>query len=376
MAAVRAAMDGPWSTTSAVFAHEAQAALAERLNALVPGDTKVWFGTSGSEALDMLTRYTRLVTGRSRLVSFVGADHGQTSGSAHISGLGFHADARTADVELLPYPNPYRCPHGPCDLDGCSLRCLRPVEQALDARPAPAAVFFEPVQANGGDLVPPANVLPALRAACDAAGSWLVLDEVKVGVGRTGSFFAYEHTGVVPDAVALGKAIAGGLPLAAVIGRPEILDAVTGGCVTTLAGSPIPCAAALATLDVLTEDSLLHNASQRGEELLRRLRAETSTISIVGDIRGRGLILGIELVEDRTHRVPSRQHAAAAVFRIHELGALTIYTGLSGNIVEVTPPLTLSSDELDVAVTTIVNALTDVEAGAVPAEALASYRGW
>jgi 4-aminobutyrate aminotransferase len=374
--AVHVAMEGPWSTTSAVFAHEAQALLAERLNALIPGDTKVWFGTSGSEALDMLARYARLASGRSRLVSFVGADHGQTSGSAQISGLSFHGDARTDDVTLLPYPDPYRCPHGPCDVGGCSLDCLRPVEAALDARPAPAAVFFEPLQANGGDVVPPANVLPALREACDAAGSWLIVDEIKVGLGRTGTFFAHESAGVVPDAVALGKALAGGLPLAAVIGRREIVDAAVGGCVTTLAGSPIPCAAALATLDVLIDDRLLDNARQQGDKLLQDLRAAASGMSIVGDIRGQGLILGIELVEDRALRVPSRRHAAATVYRTYELGALTIYTGVNGNVVELTPPLTLSSDEVDVGVTTIVHALADVEAGTVPEAALAAYSGW
>lgn len=217
-AAVRAAMDGPWSTTSAVFAHEAQALLAERLNKLLPGDTKVWFGTSGSEALDMLVRYARTASGRTQLVSFTGADHGATAGSAMISGLAFHRDAASEHVTLVPYPNPYRCEYGPCDRSSCSLRCLQEVEEALAADTPPAAVFFEPIQANGGDVVPPGNVLPALRTLCDAAGVLLILDEIKVGVGRTGAFFAFDHSGIAPDAVALGKALAGGFPLSAVIG--------------------------------------------------------------------------------------------------------------------------------------------------------------
>jgi 4-aminobutyrate aminotransferase len=149
-----------------------------------------------------------------------------------------------------------------------------------------------------------------------------------------------------------------------------------GGCVTTLAGSPIPGAAALATLDVLAADGLIENASRQGKVLLERLRAATADIPAVGDVRGRGLILGIELVEDRATRLPARSMAAKAVFRLHQLGALTIYTGLDGNVVELTPPLTLSADEVDVAVATITHALQDVQAGIVPEEALATYGGW
>lgn len=374
--AIRSAMKGPWSTTSAVFAHEAEAMLAARLNALLPGDTKVWFGTSGSEALDMLARYTRAASGRNRLVAFTGADHGQTTGSAMISGLAFHRDAASDQVTLLPYPNPYRCEQGPCDLSGCSLRCLDAVERALASQPRPAAVFVEPIQSNGGDVVPPRNVLPRLRALCDAADAWLVVDEVKVGLGRTGALFAFQRSGIVPDAVALGKALGGGLPLSAVIGRSEILDASFGSCVSTLAGAPMPCAAALATLDALENGSAIQNAAIRGRELAHGLREALAESSIVGDVRGEGLLLGIELVEDRERRQPARAAAAKVVFRSHELGALTIYTGLDGNVVELTPPLVISADEVGIAVNILAAAIADVEKGAVSDDRLAGYPGW
>ena len=308
-ARVRAAIESEgaaaWSTTSAVFAHPRQTELAERLSSLVPGETKVWFGNSGSEAMDMLSRYTRLASGRPRLVSFGGSDHGQTAASAAISGLGFHADAAADYVTKVPYPYPYRCPHEPCPLDGCSLGCLEELEAQLRARgDETAAVFVEPVLANGGDIVPPQNFLPRLRQLCDAAGCWLVIDEIKTGLGRTGSLFAFEHADVAPDAVALGKALAGGLPLSAVVGRSEILDSALGTCALTLGGSPIPCAAALATLGEIKAEGLVANASVVGAELLAGLRAATAGSPIVGEIRGQGLVLGVELVEDRDTKAP------------------------------------------------------------------------
>ena len=209
--AIENEMGRAWSTTSAVIAHPSQTALAERLNALIPGETKVWFGTSGSEAMDMIGRYMRVASGRSRLVSFLGSDHGQTGGSAALSGLGFHADASVDYVAKVPYPYPYRCPHGPCSLDGCSLSCLDELAEALrEGEGKTAGVVVEPVLANGGDIVPPANVLPRLRELCDVHECWLAVDEIKVGLGRTGSLFAFERSGIVPDIVAVGKALGGG----------------------------------------------------------------------------------------------------------------------------------------------------------------------
>ena len=380
-ARVRSAIEsegaGAWSTTSAIFAHPRQTELAERLSGLVPGNGKVWFGNSGSEAMDMLSRYTRLASGRERLVSFSGSDHGQTAASAAISGLGFHADAAAEHVTKVPYPNPYRCPHGPCSLDGCSLACLGSLEEELRATgKATAAIFVEPVLANGGDIVPPRNFLPRLRELSDAYGCWLVIDEIKTGLGRTGSLFAFEHAGVVPDAVALGKALASGLPLSAVVGRSEILDSALGACALTLGGAPMPCAAALATLDELEAQQLAANAASIGAQLLEGLRTVTEGIPIVGDVRGQGLVLGIELVEDRDSKAPSPRHAARAAYRCFELGAVVIYTGTDGNVLELTPPLTLTSEQAEVGVAIIERALDDVAGGRFDDAKLGAYAGW
>jgi 4-aminobutyrate aminotransferase len=322
--AVHEAMAGAWSTTSAIFAHPAQTELAERLVSLAGGGVKVWFGTSGSEAMDTIGRYFRVATGKARLISFEGAFHGQTGGSGALSGMGAPHELPSEYVSRVPYPDPYRCPHGPCDRDGCSLRCLDPLRDVVGAEAdQTAGLVIEPIQSDGGEVVPPANVLPAIRELCDEHGLWMAVDEVKVGLGRTGAMFAHGHSGIRPDAIAVGKALAGGLPLSAVIARPEVLDAGTGTCAYTLAGSPIPCAAALATLDEL-EGGLIDKAARVGAFMLERMQARLERHPVVGDIRGAGLILGIELVEDRASRRPAPEHARAVVYRCFELGLVSI----------------------------------------------------
>jgi 4-aminobutyrate aminotransferase len=374
--AVLSAMAAEWSTTSAIFAHRAQTELAQRLAELGGGDVKVWFGTSGSEAMDTMARYFRRASGRTRLISFVGAFHGQTAGSGAISGMPSHDDLSDERVTKVPFPDPYRCPYGPCDRAGCSLRCTDPLRDALERHAGEVAgVVLEPIQSDGGDVVPPDNVLAAVRGLCDEHGTWLGVDEVKVGMGRTGRMLAHQRAGIRPDAIAVGKALGGGLPIAAVIGRREILDAETGTCAYTLAGSPIPCAAALATLDVV-EDGLVEHAGTVGRRLLGTIAELTRGCDIVGDVRGRGLIIGVELVEDRASRRPARQLAGAVVYRCFELGLLVIFTGLAGNVIELTPPLTITDAEADEAAAILARAIDDVANGRFDDGKLAGFVGW
>jgi 4-aminobutyrate aminotransferase len=375
--AIERALAGPWSTTSAIYAHEAQTALAERLSALIPVDTKTWFGTSGSEAMDTIGRYFRTASGKPRLLSFVGAFHGQTGGSSALSGLPSHEDTPSDYVTRVPFPYPYRCPHGPCDVAGCSLTCLEPVERALDAGASElAGIVLEPIQSDGGDVIPPANVLPELRRLADEHGVWLAVDEVKIGLARTGRMLASDHAGIVPDAVGLGKALGGGLPISAVVARREILDVRVGTCAYTLAGSPAPAAAALATLDEIERGDLAARAAAQGRRLLDGLRELAAHSPIVGDVRGLGLIAGVELVEDRESRSPAPTAAACAVYRCFELGLLLIYTGASGNVLELTPPLMIGDAEVDAALAILERALGDVAAGRFDDAKLAPYRGW
>jgi 4-aminobutyrate aminotransferase len=348
----------------------------------VPGSfqKKAWFGATGSDASDCCARLLPMATGRRRLISYVGAYHGTTSGSASLSG--HQAQAAViggGQVTKVPYPDPYRCLFGPCDRAGCSLRCLEYVERYALGATSPAgdtaAVIMEAVQSDGGEVVPPANYIPALRELCDEHGIWLVFDEVKIGLGRTGKWFGFEHAGVTADAVILGKPLGGGLPLSAVVGRAELLDAPTYS-LFTLGGSPLPCAAGLATLEVVEEERLLDNAARMGERLLGGLLEIQKGSRLIGDVRGRGLILGVELVADRQTREPAPLDTHRLVYRLFELGLLTIYSGLYGNVVEITPPLTIRAGEVDEALSIIERALADVEAGRFDDAKLAPFAGW
>jgi 4-aminobutyrate aminotransferase len=356
--------------------------LAERLCALVPGDfpKKAWFGATGSDANDCVSRLAPMATGRRRMVSYIGAYHGQTTGSALLSGHQTQASLiGLGNVTKVPYPDPYRCMHGPCSREGCSLKCLEHVKRYAFETISPgedtAAVIIEAVQSDGGDIVPPANYIPALRALCDEYGIWLVFDEVKTGLGRTGKMFAFEHYDVVPDAVTLGKPLGGGLPLSAVVGRAELVD-VPAYNLFTLGGSPVPAAAAHATLDVLQGESLLANAAERGAQMLAGLEELKSRHPLIGDVRGSGLIIGVELVTDRAARTPAAREAAMLAYRCFELGLITIYAGVHGNVIELTPPLTITSQDVDEALSILDRALDDVASGRFDEAKTAAYAGW
>jgi 4-aminobutyrate aminotransferase len=380
-AAIRAELDASWSTPHCCYPSERTVELAERLCALLPGDfaTKAWFGATGSDANDCLVKLLPEATGRSRLISFIGSYHGQTLGSAGLSG--HSAQARligAGNVTKVPYPNPYR-PIDPSSSASVTRQCLDYLERYVLAAVSPArdtaAIVVEPVQSDGGDVVPPADFLPELRALCDRYGIWLVFDEVKTGLGRTGAMFGFEHAGVTADAIALGKPLGGGLPLSAVVGRAELLDLDTLN-LFTLGGSPVPAAAGLAVLDVLQSEGLVDNAARRGAQLLTGLRELQERHRLIGDVRGQGLICGAELVTDRATREPAAIDAARLVYRCFELGLLVIYTGLASNVIELTPPLTITTADVEEMLATFDHALTDIEAGRFDDEKLSGYAGW
>ena len=381
-AAIIDELDASWTTMHCCYPHERAVELAERLQALFRTDveTRAWFGTTGSDANDCLARMLPAATARPRLISFIGSYHGQTAGSAGLSGHGAQAAVTgPGNVTKVPYPDPYRCSWGPCDRDGCSLKCLDFIDEYAFRGISPgadtAAVIMEPVQSDGGDVVPPSNVVPALRELCDSYGIWLVFDEVKTGLGRTGAMFAHQADGVVADAMSLGKPLGGGLPLSAVVGRSELLDQDIFA-LYTLGGSPAPTAAGLAVLDVLEDESLVENARLRGEELLAGLQQLMGDHALIGDVRGRGLMVGIELVRDRGTKEPATIEAARLVYRCFELGLLVIYCGRFSNVIEMTPPLTITSDDVHAMLQIMDRALTDIESGRFDDEKLAPYAGW
>jgi 4-aminobutyrate aminotransferase len=356
--------------------------LAEKLVALMPGQfpKKVWFGLSGSDAAEAAQRLLLRATGRSRIVAFIGSWHGTTDAGMALSGHpNFSGHVGGGHVTKVPYPNPYRNPFG----DGSGHvtdQCLRFLEDYLFTTICPpgdvAAIFVEAVQSDGGDVVPPPDFLPKLRALCDRHGVLLVVDDIKVGLGRTGTMFSYEHAGIEADLVLLGKSLGGGLPLSAIIGRAEVLDTDTGIALFTTVGNATCCAAGLAVLEAIERDGLLSQAAANGAYLHERLAELLFRHEIVGDVRGLGMIQGMELVTDRVSKAPNQPAAAKVVYRAWELGLILYYAGNWSNVLELTPPLILSRDELDHGVELLDQAIDDVMHDRVDLEAVARFAGW
>jgi 4-aminobutyrate aminotransferase len=355
--------------------------LAERLSDLVPGnwEKKVWYGLSGSDATEAAMRLLTQATGRNRLVSFIGSWHGTHDGtmglSAHPSLTGVIGGA---NVIKAPYPDPYHPPFlgGAQNLTD---QCLHYLEYYLfrticDPTDV-AAIFVEAVQSDGGDVVPPPDFMPKLRALCDRYGILLAVDEIKVGLARTGRMFAYEHGGVEADVVLLGKSLGGGLPVSAVVARREVLDAASG-TLFTASGYAAGCAAALAVLDEIDRLDLVAQSAENGAYLGECLRQALGEFDIVGDIRGLGMIHGVELVEDRATRAPNQPAAAKVVYRAWELGLIVYYAGNWGNVLEITPPLILTRAEIEEGAGILRQAVQDVLDGKVSDEAVAAFAGW
>ena len=356
--------------------------LAEKLVSLVPGDfpKKVWYGLSGSDASEAAQRLLLMATGRRRFVSFIGGWHGTTEAtmalSAHPS---FSGSIGGGNVTKIPYPNPYRNPFGGSS-ERVTDQCLDFLEHYLFQTICPpgdvAAIFAESVQSDGGDVVPPPDFLPKLRALCDRHGILLVIDDIKIGLGRTGRMFSFEHAGIAPDLVLLGKSLGGGLPVSAIVGRAEVLDAGTGVALFTTVGNATGCAAGLATINVIERDGLVAHAAEHGDYLQQALEQALGHCEIVGDIRGLGMIRGVELVENRESKRPNQPAAAKVIYRAWELGLVLYYAGNWSNVLEITPPLILTKSDIDHGVAILAQAVDDVMAGRVPDEKVAAYAGW
>ena len=355
--------------------NEPAVALAERLLAVTPGtgERRVWLGHSGSDASEVAARVVEQATGRHRFVSFEGAYHGGLAGSMAISGHTSMTHARKHEGLLqIPYPDPYRAtsddPGGDVieRLDGLLARYGSEV----------AAIFIEPIMSDGGLIVPPTGFLRDLEERCRAHGILLVCDEVKVGLGRTGFLHAFEAEGIMPDLVVLGKGLGGGLPLSAVVGPAAVMDCASSFAMMTTSGNPVCASAGLAVLETIEHDGLVERAGVAGARLQDGLRRLAQRHDAIGDVRGRGLAIGVDLVADRATRQPAAGVAAKVCFRAYELGVVLFYVGMASNVLEVTPPLTIADAEIDVALGVLDAAFADVTAGLVSDDALAAYAGW
>ncbi len=359
-----------------MYPNESAAALAEALLQVTPGsgERRVWFGHSGSDANDAAARVLEAATGRPRFISFIGSYHGGVAGSMAISGhtAMTHTLPRPGLV-LLPYPDPYRprfSADDVLDMLDYQFETTCPPEQV-------AAVFIEPIMSDGGLIVPPAGFLKALEERCRRHGILTVLDEVKVGCGRSGLFHAFSHEGLEPDMVVLGKGLGGGLPLSAVIGPADVLDHRPAFAIQTTGGNPVCTAAGLAVLRTILDEDLPDHAARMGKQLADGLRALGERHAMIGDVRGRGLAIGVDLVRDRESKAPvDATTTAKVILRAYELGASFIYVGLAANVLEITPPLNLSDAERGEGLAIIDRALTDVAEGRVSDEAVQAYMNW
>jgi 4-aminobutyrate aminotransferase len=375
-AAVSAACASMAGASLLAFPNENAVALAEELLRLTPGrgERRVWFGHSGSDANDCAVRVLQAATGRSRFISFVGSYHGNLSGSMSISGhTAMTHTLPRAGLVLLPYPDPY---HPTFSAE--AVLALLDHQFATTCPPEQvAALFIEPLMADGGLIVPPPGFLAAIQQRCRRHGIQIVVDEVKVGLARSGRLHCFEHEGLEPDLVVFGKALGGGLPLSALIGPQPLMDHAPAFALQTTAGNPVTTGAGRAVLRAIAEEGLLERANRIGALLSKSLHALSAHQSMIGEVRGRGLALGVELVRDRATRegVPVST-TAKVIYRAYQLGAVFFYVGLRGNVLEFTPPLTLSEAEVEEGVAIIDQALTDVGNGVVSDADVAPFMMW
>jgi 4-aminobutyrate aminotransferase len=339
------------------FYYEGLVTLAERLSAVapMPGPHRFYYGNSGAEAVECALKLARYHTGRQNVIAFFGAFHGRTMGALSLTASKPQQKRRFAP--LLPgvthvrYPYAYRgCSGGPQEQEAFALECARYIEEKLFKTMLPpeevAAIFVEPIQGEGGYVVAPTIFMQELRRICDRHGILLVADEVQSGAGRTGKWWAIQHTGVEPDMVCMAKGIASGMPLGICMTRAEIMDWKPGSHASTFGGNPVAIAAALATMDVLEREGIA-NAAKLGAAMMPRLRGWLKTHPIVGDVRGRGLMIGIEIVKDQKTREAAPILRDRIVDLAFERGLLIL--GCGETSLRLAPPLVVQQGEVDVA---------------------------
>lgn len=346
--------------------------LAEKLNQLAPGahDKRVHFGNSGAEAVEGAVKLAMYATRRQKLIGFFGAFHGRTMGALSLTASKFKQRAgfgpQALDVTHVPYANCYRCPYN-LTQETCGAKeskgphCARVIEELLFKTTVPAddcaAIVLEPIQGEGGYIVPPASFLQTIREIANRYDIKVIADEVQSGFGRTGKMYASEHFGFVPDILTSAKGIASGLPLSATIARADLMTWGPGAHASTFGGNPVAIAASLATLELL-EDGLIENAAQMGDYLLDGFRDLMGKHAIIGDVRGKGLMIGIELVKDRATKEP----VPAAMVRVEtecfKRGLITLGCGQS--TIRLSPPLVIDKDQCDFALKTIDEVLTAI----------------
>jgi 4-aminobutyrate aminotransferase len=372
--AMQKAAENPAGVGLISVVSEPSVRLAEKLLTLTPGqgDRRVWIGHSASDANEAVIRALKSATGRQKFISFAGSWHGGTVGSMGVSGHpALDATSRSEGLHLLPYPNAYRDPEGHAE----HIILQFEVWAAQEGQNY-AAFFIEPIQSDGGVNVPPPGFLKQISAICRKHGILVVSDEAKVGLARTGRLHAFDHDDWVPDIVVFGKGLGGGLPIGAAIGPADIMDFASGFALQTLHGNPYSTSAALAVLETIESKNLAARAADAGNGFRAGFEILKQNQPCIGDVRGRGLALGVEIVKDRKTKSPDKLKAIKIALRAYELGALFYYVAPDGNVLEFTPPLVISNREIESALDIINQAIIDVEANLIDDATAQGFAAW
>ena len=350
------------------FYYHAQVELAERLNKLVPGNfpKKVYFGNSGAEAVEAAFKCARWHTRRQRMIAFTGAFHGRTFGAMSLSSTNVlhqrYFSPLVPGVSHMPYPYCYRCTFGE-SYPGCGYRCIEFIKDYLKKVIPPeevAAVITEPIQGNSGYIIPPPEYFVLLKELCEEHDWLFIVDEVQTGLGRSGKNFAIEHWGVVPDIVCVAKALAGGMaPIGATIASSEVMDWEPGAHASTFGGNLVACAAAIEGLKILEEQKLVKRAAELGEHALKRLKEMEEKSRIIGETRGMGLMLALEIVNDKKTKENGVKAREMLVNKALERGLIIFRGGKSA--IRIAPPLIISQRELDLGLDILEESLQEVE---------------
>lgn len=356
VAAIKEQADKYIHTCFHVAMYEPYVELAARLNELAPGDfaKMTMFANSGAEADENAIKIARYATKRPAIIAFDNGFHGRTLMTMTLTSkvkpykLGYGPFA--PETYRIPYAYCYRCPFG-LSYPGCKASCAEYLEEFFINHVAAehtAAVIAEPIQGEGGFITPPPEYFAKLQSVCNKYGILFIADEIQTGMGRTGKLFAIDHWGVEPDLITTAKSLAGGMPLSAITGRAELMNmSHPGGLGGTYGGNPISCKAALAVLDIFLNDGLLTTADELGEKLLKRFKEMEQKYEIIGEVRGKGPMLALELVRDRATKEPAGTEAKQLTKLCYEKGLVLLSCGQFGNVIRVLMPLVITDSELE-----------------------------
>ncbi len=357
--------------------------LANQLIDITPGNfsKKVIFGLSGSDANDGMIKLARSYTGRSKIISFIKSYHGTTYGALSLTAISPAIRKKVGpllpDIHHIPYPDCYRCDfnHKP---KTCNMECLQQLKTAFKCYLPPeevAAVIMEPIAGDAGLVVPPKEYIEELYKICKENGILFVSEEVQQGFGRTGKWFGIENFGIIPDAIIMGKSIASGMPLSAIVGREEIMTSLCSlGHAFTTSGNALCCRAALATIDVIKEEKLLERSETLGMYVKERFNNMKRKYKIIGDVRGIGLSIGVDLVIDKKSKIRNHEAAAKICYRCWEKGLMVTF--FAENVLRIQPPLVIEKEQLDKGMNIIEEAINDYLEGDIPDEVLEIAKGW